>query len=1129
MSFALYGYESPGMLTPDESPLDPGDVSAPWFRGIGHELAAAPARFGINVGRAAGLAAGAINTPIDYALGTDLTDQAFASVDKLTKLRESLTLAPDEVGVAAQTIGAVGEFVTGLAAGAGNPSLLLATQELNTALELSNKGVSPAVAVTGAAVEGVATALSFQLPMFGQGLASRVTLGAVGGAAEGAVTRGSIETILQSTGYAEQAKQYDMWNSQAIAIDLVTGGLFGGVYHATTRNQQAAVLNPEREDTAPPAADTLPPEQLDAMLAQTDHAHRVAGTAPGRPVDATALDQHIRATEDALTSILADEPVTARVEPDLFEPDLRRDAVQHAREQAAHEELGPAPPDPRWDNWPPTWPRTLRDDAPLLTETSTLPGRQVVADRVFDHYLGGAVPAVGQPVAIILGGGGGSGKGTVKAWMAARGELPESYVDIDPDAIKVDWIPEFKHIAQAGDSRGAAVVHEESSAIARELLNRAIDQRTNIVLDRTLSDFDKAAAEIAKLKAAGYEVRLTGVALDTETAVQRAEKRAKRSMRYVPIPELRQAHANFARNFERYVEQVDDAQLLDNNDAEPRVVARAEGAIIAPDDAVAYDRFRSKGDHEKETPDGRQDVRGDPEEQRPGGPRDAEAIEGQGQRPGGAQVPAVDPPRPGGESAAARVGQPGATATVVTERGQQLEVTYTLVEASDLVTSHTDALAVNPDYPAELQPRDRARAASEAQIARIAGDLRPELLGESAKASDGAPIVGADGVVESGNARTIALRQAYATDKADGYRQWLAEHAERFGFTAADLDGMQRPVLVRVTQGNYDRAEFARQANESAVARMSPAEQARADAARLESLDDLATNDDGSINLSGSRAFLERFMRDVVSPSEQGEVATAGGELSQAGLARVRNAIFSKAYGDPDLVALLTESLDANVKNVLAGMMRSAPLVARLRSLIEAGARYDVPVIDDLVRGVTEYSTMRRDKVTLADREAQGDMFGGDVIPTGVRNILVGLEENSRAPVRMGAMIKHLVDTVEQAGDPRQAGLFGDATAPDAADVSNAAVEAVRRDYDVRPSGDLFAAPRPGAPDPVLTQALEIAATRPELTITREDGTEMNAAQALREADDAVRQAAALEPGIAALAGCAGSSYGEAA
>ena len=48
------------------------------------------------------------------------------------------------------------------------------------------------------------------------------------------------------------------------------------------------------------------------------------------------------------------------------------------------------------------------------------------------------------------------------------------------------------------------------------------------------------------------------------------------------------------------------------------------------------------------------------------------------------------------------------------ERGESLDTR--LVDAGGLVTSHDDALRPNPAFPAELQPRDRSRAALETQI-----------------------------------------------------------------------------------------------------------------------------------------------------------------------------------------------------------------------------------------------------------------------------------------------------------------------------------------------------------------------------------------------------------------------------
>jgi hypothetical protein len=135
---------------------------------------------------------------------------------------------------------------------------------------------------------------------------------------------------------------------------------------------------------------------------------------------------------------------------------------------------------------------------------------------------------------------------------------------------------------------------------------------------------------------------------------------------------------------------------------------------------------------------------------------------------------------------------PSAGTTVYTPSGRPIGVRYRVVEASTLHGSHTAGMEPNPTYPAELQPRDRTRAASEAQVQRIAGNLQPKRLGASASAGEGAPIVGPDGVVESGNARYLAIRRAHAANgpAAAGYRDYLT----RQGY---DVKGMREPVLVR--------------------------------------------------------------------------------------------------------------------------------------------------------------------------------------------------------------------------------------------------------------------------------------------------------------------------------------------
>lgn len=434
----------------------------------------------------------------------------------------------------------------------------------------------------------------------------------------------------------------------------------------------------------------------------------------------------------------------------------------------------------------------------------------------------------------------------------------------------------------------------------------------------------------------------------------------------------------------------------------------------------------------------------------------------------------------------------GRTGEVITERGLRVPFRYRLAEADRLVTSNDADLRPNPAYPTELQPRDRTRDASEAQVARIASGLRPELLAESARASDGAPIVGPDGIVESGNGRMLALGRAYGGERGAEYRAWLEGNAERFGLDAEDVRRMARPVLVRERTGQVDRAEFARQANESAVAAMSPAEQARADAGRIADLSGLVTAEDGTINQVQSAAFLRQFVQGNVGPNELASVMQADGRLSQAGLQRVRQAVFSKAYGDSDLVAMLTESTDTNVRNVLAGLMRAAPAVARLQDLAAAGARRPVELGAGLARAAREFATLRAQGRTVDQALSQTSLFEG--MPPELQGLLRGIAANANAPKRLAEMVGRLVDAVDALGDPRQRGLLDDA------DGATTVREAAERE------------PNPAvastAADPTVRAAAEVAATMPDMRVVLEDGTEMSAREVLARAERERQQAA---------------------
>ena len=318
-------------------------------------------------------------------------------------------------------------------------------------------------------------------------------------------------------------------------------------------------------------------------------------------------------------------------------------------------------------------------------------------------------------------------------------------------------------------------------------------------------------------------------------------------------------------------------------------------------------------------------------------------------------------------------------ATAVTPRGTDVPVRYGLVEMGDLSTSHDDNLNVNPTYPSELQPRDRGLIGAQARNHQLEQELNPKLLMGDVSAAGGAPIVSPDGVVESGNGRTIALRRSAAQGRTDAYSRYRAE-LEAQGY---DTSGMRQPMLVRARTEPLTgamRANLAREMNADVTERMSATEQAMVDAGRI-SDDDLSKPlEAGADEQAFNRSFLAR-----VAPDQINQLVGPDGRLSPEGDRRVRAALVARAYGDPRTVAALSDPSSEAAAGLAQGFAAAAPEWARMRAM---AARGDIPPDVDLTPNLNAaLDLVRQAKAAgmalprfLAERLGQTDMFSGAAI-----------------------------------------------------------------------------------------------------------------------------------------------------
>lgn len=296
----------------------------------------------------------------------------------------------------------------------------------------------------------------------------------------------------------------------------------------------------------------------------------------------------------------------------------------------------------------------------------------------------------------------------------------------------------------------------------------------------------------------------------------------------------------------------------------------------------------------------------------------------------------------------------GNSTRVRTMRGTEADVRYRVIDANDLIASTKETGAPNPDYPQDLQPRQRDREASFEQIERISNNLDPELVADNRLASDGAPVIGSDLVIESGNGRVMGIRKAYRNGKAEHYRSWLINNAARFGLDPNLIASIKNPVLVRERISDVNRVQFTREANESSTAQMSATENALNDANQISG--EMLALFDPEKSIAGNKDFASAFSR-IIPASERGNFMQSNGNISFSGILRIRNALAAKAYNNTGILNRLDEFFDDDIKNVSNALINAAPKIAAL----ENGAyRPELSIRDDIVQAVDTLANLKK-------------------------------------------------------------------------------------------------------------------------------------------------------------------------
>ncbi|MGQ6493682.1 hypothetical protein ACUNEB_09560 [Serratia sp. IR-2025] len=263
-----------------------------------------------------------ISRAVNDAFGVNDTSESFIKNQRKLAEQQVRALTPDAgtTGTAGQVLFSLAEVGGQAAAGTllgglpGAAATVGGLQGFSDYEKSRADGVDYGTAVEKALVTGGTAALGAVLPMSlglraGGAVAEGVGAGAAARAvpdllysagtnvAMGMAQRGLSAEILRSGGYEDMARQYDVFDNQALAVDAVLGIAFGGLGRfINSRGESVAVRSAE-------------PAEIDAALTSSSHLNYEVTASPGVPVNVLSRNAHARAMDKAMTDALAGHPI----------------------------------------------------------------------------------------------------------------------------------------------------------------------------------------------------------------------------------------------------------------------------------------------------------------------------------------------------------------------------------------------------------------------------------------------------------------------------------------------------------------------------------------------------------------------------------------------------------------------------------------------------------------------------------------------------------------------------------------------------------------------------------------------------------------------------------------------------
>lgn len=371
------------------------------------------------------------------------------------------------------------------------------------------------------------------------------------------------------------------------------------------------------------------------------------------------------------------------------------------------------------------------------------------------------------------------------------------------------------------------------------------------------------------------------------------------------------------------------------------------------------------------------------------------------------------------------------TRRVTIPTGGKMDVRMELVSADDITQAE-----------GSKQNRDRDRAASEAQIMAIVGKFDPEQLGDDNYTDRGAPIVGPDGTIESGNGRVLAINRVFdeRPEAAKAYRDYI----ESQGF---DTTGIERPILSRRRVTDMDEGalrQFITGSNSDTKQELSAPERATQDASDILTPDVFTSYMGGALTSQRNGDFVRKFI-DAVPDGQRSTFMDDKGNLSTAGVARIENAMLARAFGNgtPAAKRFLSkamENTDNQTRTLTGALSEVAADWGKMTAAMQDGTvdkQYDLT--DKVLEAIGMIADTKGDGQSVANILKSEDMY--DKMDPVVRRLVEAFHNPAGTRMKSKQKIASMLENytrlaMEQRPTPD---MFGDVVLRDPMDVLNEA------------------------------------------------------------------------------------------